>query len=334
MQNRLKNIFKKNIILQLKNILNMKKILITGGLGNLGSWLTAYFAEQACEVWVLAKNYRKLDTKAKYHLIHCDLADYQDVCQKLKDTNFDIVIHAGSVNDGFVADYFKLALEVNVLGTRNLLEFFKDKKIENFIYFSTFQVYGKYSGTITENTPTEPKNDYGATHLFAEYYIKQFFYSHQLPHCILRLSNSYGCPKDYKSSKWYLVLNDLSKSAFEKKQITLKSNGLAPRDFIWMGDVAKIVFQIATTKATNNIYNIAGEKTYTMLQIATFVQQAYQIKYAITVPITTNLADTTTYPTDLKVSASKLKSAFDYTLAEMFAAEATAIFEFLEKQSK
>ncbi len=312
----------------------MKKILITGGLGNLGSWLTEHFANQNEEVWVLAKNYRKLDTKAKYHLIHCDLADYQDVSQKLKDTNFDIVIHAGSVNDGFVPDYFKIALEVNVLGTRNLLEFFKDKKLENFIYFSTFQVYGKYAGTIDENTPTEPKNDYGATHLFAEFYIKQFFYSHQMPHTILRLTNSYGCPKDYKSSKWYLILNDLSKMAFEKKQIVLKSNGQAPRDFIWMGDVAHIVAKMASTQATNDTYNIAGEKTLTMLEIASFVKKAYQNKYKIDIPIHINSADTTIYPKDLKVTATKLKLKFNYNLSDKFVDESTAIFEFLEKQIK
>lgn len=308
----------------------MTKILITGGLGNLGSWLTEHFSENGFEVWVLTKNFRKLASKAKFHLINCDIADYQDIKNHLKDLSFDYVIHAGSVNDGFVENYFKLAIEVNTLGTRNLLEYFKDKSLKNFIYFSTFQVYGKYEGSITENTETLPKNDYGATHLFAEYYIKQFFYSHKLPHTIIRLTNSYGCPKDQKSSKWYLVLNDFAKTAFEKKEIILKSNGLAPRDFIWMGDVCEVLMQLTKKQATNEVYNLSGEQTFTMLEIAAFVKQAYFEKYNIEIPISTNKNDQTTYSKDLFVHAEKLKQVVDYQHHINFKEEAIKIFEFLE----
>lgn len=309
-------------------------ILITGGLGNLGSWLTEHFANTGHNVWVLAKNFRQIHTTAKYHLIHCDISDYNEVKQKLAETNFDVVVHAGSVNDGFVENYFKLAVEVNTLGTRNLLEFFKDKKLKNFIYFSTFQVYGKYSGTINENTTATPVNDYGSTHLFAEYYVKQFFYTHKLNHTIVRLTNSYGCPKDYNSSKWYLVLNDLSKTAFEKKEIMLKSNGKAPRDFIWMGDVCRLIENLAEAEATNDIYNISGEKTYQMIEIAKFVQQAYKEKYGREIPVKVNEGDTSVYPDDLVVSAAKLKEKFAYTAEPHFVDEAKKIFSFLEQKNK
>lgn len=308
----------------------MTKILITGGLGNLGSWLTEYFSENGFEVWVLTKNYRKLSSKAKFHLINCDISDYQDINNHLKDLTFDYVIHAGSVNDGFVENYFKLAIEVNTLGTRNLLEYFKDKSIKNFVYFSTFQVYGKYEGSINESTPLQPKNDYGATHLFAEFYVKQFFYSHKINHTIIRLTNSYGCPKDIKSSKWYLVLNDFAKTAFEKKEIILKSNGLAPRDFIWMGDVCNVLMQLLNTEASNEVYNLSGERTFNMLEIAQYVKEAYFEKYKIEIPVTTNKNDKTTYSNDLLVNATKLKSMVSYEHHINFKAEALKIFEFLE----
>jgi UDP-glucose 4-epimerase len=310
----------------------MKKILITGGLGNLGSWLTEHFATNGYEVWVLAKNFRKLSTNAKYHLIHCDIADFEDIKERLSSPEFDYVIHAGSVNDGFVENYFKLAIEVNALGTRNLLEFFKDKPLKNFIYFSTFQVYGKYDGTITEETALTPKNDYGATHLFAEYYIKQFFYSHKLPHTIIRLSNSYGCPLDMNSSKWYLVLNDLARSAFEKKEIILKSNGLAPRDFIWMGDVCFVIRALVEKEATNDIYNLSSEHTYKMIDIANFIKEAYQNSFGQEIPISTNQSDKTVHPTDLFVSAAKLKKVINYVTQQYFREEAVKIFEFLGKK--
>lgn len=310
----------------------MAKILITGGLGNLGSWLTEHFSENGFDVWVLTKNFRKISSKAKFHLINCDIADYQDIKNHLKDLDFDYVIHAGSVNDGFVENYFKLAIEVNTLGTRNLLEYFKDKSLKNFIYFSTFQVYGKYEGTITENTELMPKNDYGATHLFAEYFIKQFFYLHKTKHTIIRLTNSYGCPKDIKSSKWYLVLNDFAKTAFEKKEIILKSNGLAPRDFIWMGDVCEVLMQLTKNEATNEVFNLSGESTFTMIEIAEFVKQAYFEKYKIDIPVSVNKNDSTIYSNNLNVSSKKLKSIIDFKHHINFKEEALRIFDFLEKR--
>lgn len=309
----------------------MSKILITGGLGNLGSWLTEHFVNAGNEVWVVTKNFRNIDIKVKFHLIQCDIADYANCKLKLSELNFDYIIHTGSVNDGFVDGYAKLALEVNTLGTRNLLEIFKDRPAKNFIYFSTFQVYGKYEGRIDENTEVSPKNDYGSTHLFAEFYIKQFWHTHKIPHTIIRLTNSYGCPKDHNSSKWYLILNDLSKTAFEKKEIVLKSNGLAPRDFIWMGDVCKIIENLFKTEATNETYNLSGEKTYRMIDLAKFVKEAYFEKFKVEIPIKVNEKDTVTYSDSLFVDATKLKNVVPYTSESHFKEEALRIFEFLKK---
>ena len=203
--------------------------------------------------------------------------------------------------------YFELANQVNVLGTRNLLEALKDKSVSHFLYFSTFQVYGKYSGTIDESTPAQPKNDYGATHLFAEYHIQQFHENIDLPFTIIRLSNGYGCPKDYKSSKWYLILNDLSRSAFEDQEIVLKSNGQAQRDFIWMGTVANVIRQLLEIPATNEVYNLSGEQTFNMIEIAQMVQSAYQDKYEKEIRISINEGDKTEYSQDLMVSSQKLR---------------------------
>jgi nucleoside-diphosphate-sugar epimerase len=313
----------------------MKKILITGGLGNLGSWLSEYFYHQGCEVNILSKNQRKLESNLKYRLIQCDIANIEDCKKQLSEEHFDYIVHAASVNDNFVPGYPELALNVNAFGTRNLLEVFKDKKIKSFIYFSTFQVYGKYDGSITEETSLTSKNDYGTTHLFAEYYVKQFGYTHNLPHTIVRLTNSYGCPKDYNSSKWYLILNDLSKTAFEKEEIILKSNGQAPRDFIWMGDVCAIVEKLINNEASNSIYNLSGEKTFKMIDIANYVKEAYKSYFGKEIEVKVNLEDKTKYPEDLFVSSKKLKSFIgDYKAEPKFIEEAKSIFEFLSKVNK
>lgn len=313
----------------------MKKLLITGGLGNLGSWITAHFAKQGYEVFVLTKNSRTLTEKHHYKLIFADIGNLASLKEAdLTSYGFEYVIHTASVNDGFVDDYPHIALQVNALGTRNLLEVIKEMSIKHFVYFSTFQVYGKYDGTITEDTPTLPKHDYGTTHLFAEIYVKQFHKTHQLPFTILRLTNSYGCPKDYNSSKWYLVLNDLSKSAFENKEIVLKSNGKAPRDFIWMGSVAQMVEDLLNLETVpNDIYNVSGEETIQILDVAEEVQKAYQTKYGQTISILTNEEDKTTYPTDLVVKSDRIRKLVQIKKQKRFQEEAIRIFEMLESKS-
>ena len=128
-------------------------------------------------------------------------------------------------------------------------------------------------------------------------------------------------------------MNDLAKTAFEKKQIVLKSNGLAPRDFIWMGDVCDIVQKLCLLPvATNDTFNISGERTSKMIEIAEDVQKAYLAKYGETIPLITNTEDKTIHATDLFVSASKLKKYISYLNDSHFKNEAIKIFEFLEKK--
>ena len=312
----------------------MNKILITGGLGNLGSWLTRHFTALAFDVYVLAKNKRPILANQNFTYISCDIASLEDCKATLSHLAFDYILHTASVNDMFVDNYAALALEINTKGTRNILEAIDKSTLKNFIYFSTFHVYGVSEGNITEESPLLTRHDYASTHLFAEYYVKQFHLTHQLPYTIIRLTNSYGCPIDTATSKWYLILNDLAKMAFEKKEIILKSNGLASRDFIWMGTVCKVMEQIVRhAKAPNDTYNLSGEQTFQMKEIAAYVQQA-MLKYAnCHIPIQINTQDTSKPSNTLQVSSAKLKTLLAFENPIHFEQEALAIFDLLAKEN-
>lgn len=305
------------------------KLLITGGLGNLGSWITSHLSAANYETYVLATNERELTEDIQFTFLQGDITNLDRLREIFAAHDFDYVVHIASVNDGFKPNYFHDALQVNALGTRNLLEVAKDKPPKHLIYFSTFQVYGQYAGTITESTPTNSKNDYGNTHLFAELYLQQFHRTHDLAHTIIRLTNSYGCPKDLNSSKWYLILNDLSRTAFQDKEIVLKSNGLAPRDFIWMGTVADVVDQLLNKPATNEVYNLSGQKTLKMLDVAKFVQDAYFQEFGERIPVRTNEDDKTVHPIDLFVDSSKLRTQVSIRDEVRFVDEARKVFRML-----
>ena len=302
-----------------------KKVLITGGFGNLGSWLSEYFSNMGYEVFILSKNIRD----SIYRIIQADISDFNDLSGKLKDIDFDYVIHTASYNEFFHKNYYQKALLVNTLGTRNLIEIFKDKSIKKFIYLSTFHIYGKSSGVINEDTTPNPNNDYASTHLFAEYYLKQFYSTHNFPYVTFRLTNSYGSPKSIDSSKWYLVLNDLAKSAFLDKKIILKGNGKAIRDFIHITDVCSVIEKSFEFKP-NSILNLSSNKTYSMLYLAKKVQLVYNKIYNKELEIIINKEDKTDTKI-LSVDNSRLKSLIDIKFSNRFEEEISNIFNLLEQ---
>jgi UDP-glucose 4-epimerase len=307
-----------------------KKLLITGGLGNLGSWLTEY-AMKYFDVTVLTRKDRDVKIKRDFKLILADLSDEQAICEALKGKSFHYVIHAGSVNDAFVDGYMSLSYKVNSFGTRNLIKALNLEILEHFIYLSTFQVYGVYGGLIKEETKTLPKNDYGLSHLLAEHFIEMDMPAEK--YSIIRLTNCYGCPKDRDSSKWYLITNDLARSAFLHREIKLGGNGKALRDFIWSGDVSEALLNLLTLKPLNEVYNFSQEKTLSMYQIAEIVQIAYQELYGRHLPIYVNESDKSSADPTLVVSSSKIKQRLRINYQNKLVEESKAIFKLLENKN-
>tara|TARA_Y100000389_G_C17459144_1_gene520358 strand:+ start:1305 stop:2063 length:759 start_codon:yes stop_codon:yes gene_type:complete len=244
---------------------------------------------------------------------------------------FDFCIHCASCNEYFLEDYSNKAIRVNSIGTRNLLACLRLKNLKNFIYFSTFHVYGQNNGTINENSPISPKNDYSTTHLFAEYYINQFNYTDNLKFTILRLTNSYGVPTSVNTDKWYLVLNNLVKMALKEKKIILNSNGKIRKDFIGMNDVAVITEKILKIKATNDIYNLSSNKSYKILDIAKIVKDTYEKRYKSKIKIIRNINDKNQYG-DLKVINKKIKNLVNFKLNDSLENEVNKLFFMLEQK--
>lgn len=309
------------------------KILITGGLGNLGSWITEHLVYKNHHVTTFSSNDRNVLVYLKFERVFGNIADENDM-KKIMNEKWDAIIHLASVNEGNVPGYPRQALEINTWGTRNLLQQMAGSvnSSTHLLYFSTFHVYGADAGVVSEDhTPLKPRHDYGTTHLFAEYYIRQFNLSHGIPYTTFRLTNSYGCPKEMNSSKWYLVLNDLARNAFEKGVITLNSNGSPLRDLIWMGDAAGAVCKCVKKGPANDGFNLGSGTSIKMIEVAQIVRQAYKDFFSETIDIKLNKGDTKKYPDTLRVSIDKIKSWIDFSPTEKLYDEAIRIFEFLKR---
>ncbi|MGA2796334.1 MAG: NAD(P)-dependent oxidoreductase [Thermoguttaceae bacterium] len=310
----------------------MKKILITGGFGYLGAHFTEWFCRQdGWEVVVLTFPGEIRRSTANFRILQADIAEGEDL-KRILDEPFDYCIHAASVNDSFVPGYPETALRVNAGGTRNLLDAMQGRGLKRLVYLSTIHVYGASNGRIDENAPPAPTNDYALTHWFAEQYVRMFQRRHDLPYVILRMTNVYGAPCHIDSSKWYLVLNDFARMAHDRKEIVIKSNGRARRDFIWVGDVCRIIERLLTApEAVHQTLNVGAGRTLAIIELAELVKDVCQRRYGVPVAIRINEQDKTVYP-ETQVDCTRLRTIVGSEMHDQFKEEIGRIFDLLDAE--
>jgi len=313
------------------------EVLVTGGFGNIGLWLVDSLIEHGHNVTVLARSKPEYAASLRISdLLLADVSNLEQCKMALEGREYASVIHLASINESELANYAALALEVNALGTRNILDSICHKSLRHFIYFSTFHVYGSCAGEITEESHLAPSGDYALSHLFAEHYIRLFHLNKSTPYTILRLTNGYGCPKNVESSKWYLILNNLAKMAFEEQRLVLKGSSNSRRDFISLKTVTAVVNKLINLKqAPNDTFNLSSGNSISLIEVAKEVQRAY-LEYCgkeISLNVASIDLEKTSEELQLHVSSEKLKEFIFYDSAARFCDEAKAIFSLLEQNS-
>lgn len=211
----------------------MKKILITGHKGMIGSRL-----------------YNYLQSLELYDIYGIDIADNSGDIRTYKDSeDYDIIIHCAALTS--VTESIKKPYEyynTNVLGTFNLLEQFPNSK---FIFFSTSAIYGEGLNHKETDKPN-PLVPYAKTKLEAEWFIRCY----SVEWVILRLSNIYGGKKGERNV--YQVFE-------EENILPIYGDGTSVRDYLHVDELCKIVHKCFDKRG---IYNIGSGKTKTTLEIA------------------------------------------------------------------
>lgn len=274
-------------------------ILITGGLGYVGGRVANYLKEKEPRTHILLTT-RNRNTKLpqwteRFTILEMDILDESSIANCLKDKNINIIIHLAALNEIDSMKDPKLALEVNTKGTYRLLDLAYKSGIKNFIYFSTFHVYGDVlESVITEETPTKPFHPYAITHRAAEDLINYFRHYYGMKTLIFRLSNGYGYPMHKEVNRWTLVFNDLCKQAVTEGKILLKSSGKQYRDFISLHDVARAVHYfifIIHNRWGDGLYNLGGNCSMSVLEVAQKISEMYRLRYKKEIKIKTKQDD-------------------------------------------
>lgn len=263
-----------------------KHILIIGAGGYLGAHISLAMAQQGAYVTALCHS-PKDDTawNREMHRIICGDITQMETIRCILQHDYDYAIYLISLNHFDSEGEINQVCQTNVLPLWNLENLLKDR-IKKFIYFSTQQVYGRTtSAIINEDTLPAPVNNYGLTHLLCENITGLFNRTSSAQYINVRLSNGYGAPVFRDNNCWWLVINDLCKTAFLEKTIRLQSDGSPLRDFIHVSDICQAIGSILNNDSNENIYNISSGTSYTIGEIALFVQKTFKQVYNQNIPI-------------------------------------------------
>jgi UDP-glucose 4-epimerase len=235
----------------------MKKILITGGAGYIGSHITEVLLKKKIKICIvdnLSTGFKRLiNKKAKFYKV--DILNTKKIKQIIINNKIDSVIHlAGSLVIGVGEKYPKRYYKNNVHGTKSVLSACKNTFVKNFIFSSTAAVYKDKQMVVHERSKIKPKSVYGKTKIKAEKLIITNCKKLKINYAILRYFNVCGASPSGKiglMSETDSLFKNIS-VALMKKNPNIKiygtdyntPDGTANRDFIHVSDLAEIHFKI------------------------------------------------------------------------------------------
>jgi UDP-glucose 4-epimerase len=249
----------------------VQRILITGGLGYLGSRVAQHLMCGGRAQIILGTRSAPgvIDwlPDAKIAQIDWQSDDcLRDVCRSV-----EAVIHLAGMNAADCVTDPVEALSFNAVGTARLLRAAVAAGVRRFIYVSTAHVYASpLRGVITEGTLPTNFHPYAASHKAAEDCVRFMHQRRMLEGVVVRLSNSFGAPANPAANCWMLLVNDLCRQAVEAGRLVLNSSGLQRRDFITLTDVgraAEHLLQVEAGLLNDGLFNLGGAWAPTVLEM-------------------------------------------------------------------
>ena len=251
----------------------MKKVVVTGGAGFIGSHLSGKLAEGDYQVIILddlstgkMENVELLLKKDNVKLVKGSITDLPLLKEVFQGVQYVFHLAAIASVPWSIKDP-QLSHEVNATGTLKVLLAAKDSGVSKVIYSSSAAVYGD-TPTLPqrEDMLPNPQSPYAASKLAAEYYCRVFQQVYSLPTVCLRYFNIYG-PRQNPDSEYATVIPKFIKMISQGQPPVIYGDGKQTRDFIFVKDAVTANILAAESEAAG-VFNISAGKSTTISELA------------------------------------------------------------------
>ena len=252
----------------------MKKIIVTGGLGFIGSNLIDLLIKKNFSVINIDKisyssnfyNLKEYNNSNKYKFIRCNIGErkFKKILFKYKPIcifNLAAETHVDRSIDN--PEHF---VQSNIVGVYKLLEYFKEysqKFSSKLIHISTDEVYGDIlKGRTSEKYPYNPSSPYAASKAASDHLVQSYVRTYKIPAIITNCSNNYG-PKQHPEK----LIPKLIYNILNNKPLPIYGKGMNSREWIFVKDHCEALIKIFKKGKIGNFYNIGSNKNLTNLKV-------------------------------------------------------------------
>jgi dTDP-glucose 4,6-dehydratase len=261
----------------------MKKVLVTGGAGFIGSAVCRYLVrERRCQVLNVDKltyagvpeSLTEIASDELYTFSQRDICDRAGIAALFESFQPDAVMHlAAESHVDRSIDGPATFIETNIVGTYTLLECARAywggldearKAAFRFHHISTDEVYGSLGaeGLFKETTPYDPRSPYSASKASSDHLVSAWYHTYGLPVVITNCSNNYG-PYHFPEKLIPLVILN----ALEEKPLPVYGKGDHVRDWLYVEDHAKALVLVVERGTVGETYNVGGGNERTNLEV-------------------------------------------------------------------
>jgi dTDP-glucose 4,6-dehydratase len=262
----------------------MKKVLVTGGAGFIGSNFVKYMLAKYPEYTIYnldaltyagnLETLKDIEENPGYKFIKGDIRD-KAIVEELYKSGIDLVVNfaAESHVDRSILGP-EIFTETNVLGTQVLLDlarkYWQDSSEKRFLQVSTDEVYGSLGseGFFAEDTPLAPNSPYSASKASADLICRAYFKTFNFPVLITRCSNNYG-PYQFPEKLIPLIISN----ALADKQLPVYGDGKNVRDWLYVEDHCEAIATVLHQGKPGQIYNVGGKNEWQNIDIVKLILQ-------------------------------------------------------------